>query len=231
MLKTVIRSFHIYLISTVVSLALTCGVGYFQIKVTLKITTFEPVYLVAPGIIGLFFGLLVARVIVLNHKLKWYAIRDPLTQTFNHGYYKRILHDWTHEDSDFSLILFDIDDFKEINDEYGHQIGDQTLVRVCELVSETKRLYDVFARHGGEEFVILTPRTDLSEAADNAKRICKIIAEASMPSGHKLTCSFGVAQFRIDCDTPDSIFERADNALYESKKRGKNRVTLEEPAK
>jgi len=110
-------------------------------------------------------------------------------------------------------------------------VGDKTLIRLCELVTDTKRLYDVFARHGGEEFVLLTPRSDLSEAGDIATRLCNSISKASMPSGYTLTCSFGVAQFRAGIDTPVSLFERADKALYKSKNRGKNCVTLEEPVK
>ena len=226
-----LNSLRIYLKSILISSALTCGVGYFQIRVVLEVTDFKPIYIAAPCVIGLIFGVLVARIILLNHKLEWYSIRDPLTNTFNHGYYKRLLKEWIHEKTAFSLILFDIDDFKEINDEYGHQTGDKTLVQICELVSDTKRPYDIFARHGGEEFVLLTPRSDLFEAEDIAERLCDLISEASMPSGHTLTCSFGVAQFRTDSDTPDLLFERADKALYESKNRGKNRVTLEEPAK
>lgn len=222
-LKTVL----VYFQSIVVSLALTGGVGFIQIKVILGITKVEPVYLLAPTLIGLFFGLLVARIIVLNNKLKWFSIRDPLTHAFNHGYYKQMLKEWCQEKSTFSMILIDIDDFKKVNDEFGHKMGDQTLVRVCDLISDTKRLYDVFARHGGEEFVLLTPRSDLSEAADVANRMCKVIAEADMPSGYQLTCSFGVAQFRPDSDTSDLIFDRADKALYAAKRKGKNQVILE----
>lgn len=222
-----LNTVHTYIKSILISLALTCSFAFFQLKFVIAVTEFKLVFLAAPVFIGLIFGVLAARIIVLNHKLEWYSIRDPLTDTYNHGYYKRILNEWCLNKSGFSIILFDIDDFKEINDEYGHQIGDQTLVRVCEVVTEAKRLYDIFARHGGEEFVLLAPRTDLSEAADLANRMCRIISNTEMPSGNKLTCSFGVAKFREESDSPDSLFERTDKALYESKKSGKNRVTLE----
>lgn len=225
--ETKLSRFYIYLISILVSLTATCGVGYFHMSVILDIPYFKLVYLAGPSIIGLIFGLLAARVILLNNKLKWCSIRDPLTHAFNHGYYKQVLNEWSDKGSSFSLILFDIDDFKIINDEYGHQVGDQTLIRVCKLVSDANRLYDIFARHGGEEFILLTPRSDLSEAGDIALRLCNLIAEASMPSGKKLTCSFGVAHFNDNTDTPDSLFKRADKALYKSKKNGKNQVTLE----
>jgi len=194
---------------------------------TFEIEHLKPVYFIAPGVIGILFGAMTGRIILLNHKLKLYSIRDPLTHAYNHGYYKQILNEWSLEKTTFSLILIDIDHFKKINDEYGHHLGDQVLVRVCELVAETKRMYDVFARHGGEEFVLLTPRTDLAETLDIARRLCEVLSNAPMPSDIKLTCSFGVAQFRADSDTPDKLFERADKALYESKHSGRNRVTGE----
>ena len=75
----------------------------------------------------------------------------------------------------FSLILIEIDHFKKINDEYGHSTGDQTLIRVCDVINKTKRLHDVFARHGGEEFVLLTPEADRLEASDMATRLCNAI--------------------------------------------------------
>ena len=218
---------HIYIKSLLVSLTLTMGAAFLQIKVVLAVPDFKPLYLVAPAVVALVLGVLAARIIILFNELKWYSIRDPLTNAFNHGYYKQVLNDWCHENKTFSLILMDIDNFKKVNDIYGHQVGDQTLVRICELVSETNRLYDVFARHGGEEFVILAPRTDLIEAADLANRIGKVIREASMPSGDSLTCSFGVAEYRVDSDSPSLLFDRADKALYESKHHGRDQVTLE----
>ena len=217
----------IYIKSLVVSFILTMAAAFLQIKVILNITDFKPLYLAAPAVVALGFGILAARIIILFNELKWYSIRDPLTNTFNHGYYKQVLNDWCLENKTFSLILMDIDYFKKVNDIHGHQVGDKTLVRIAELVSETKRLYDVFARHGGEEFVILAPRTDLIEAEDVANRIRKVIREATMPSGDKLTCSFGVAEYRVSKDSPSVLFDRADKALYESKHHGRDLVTLE----
>ncbi len=217
----------IYVKSLIVSFTLTMAAAFMQIKIVIGIADFKPIYLVAPAVIALGFGILAARIIILFNELKWYSIRDPLTNTFNHGYYKQVLNDWCHENKTFSLILMDIDNFKKVNDIHGHQVGDQTLVRLSELVLETKRLYDVFARHGGEEFVILAPRTELIEAGDLANRISKVIRETTMPSGDKLTCSFGVAEYRIDQDSPGVLFDRADKALYESKHHGRDLVTLE----
>jgi len=217
----------VYIKSLLVSFVLTMGAAFLQIKVILGIPDFKPLYLLAPSVIALGFGILAARIIILFNELKWYSIRDPLTNTFNHGYYKQVLNDWCNENKTFSIILMDLDHFKKINDEHGHQIGDKTLVHFCELVTETKRLYDVFARHGGEEFIILSPRTDLLEAEDLAKRIGQVVRDATMPSGDSLTCSFGVAEFRVGKDSPNELFDRADKAMYESKNQGRDRVTLE----
>jgi len=223
-----LNAIHVYLQSIFVWLAFTCIVGYFQMTYTFEIANLKPFYFIAPGVIGLLFGVMTGRIILLNHKLKWFSIRDPLTRAFNHGFYKQILNEWSDENTTFSLILIDLDNFKCVNDDYGHKVGDDVLVRVSELVSETKRLYDVFARHGGEEFALMTPRTELKEASDIALRICKEIRGASMPSDINITCSFGVAQFRVGSDTADSLFERADKALYKSKNNGRNQVTNEQ---
>ncbi|RDH81425.1 MAG: hypothetical protein DIZ80_15165 [endosymbiont of Galathealinum brachiosum] len=221
--------FQTYFKSILIWLVFTCVIGYFQMKYTFQLTHLKPFYFIAPGVIGLIFGVMTARIILLNNKLKWISKRDPLTGAYNHGHYKQMLNEWCDEKATFSLILIDIDHFKKINDEYGHQAGDKALIRVSELVTETKRIYDIFARHGGEEFVLLTPRTKLLEASDIATRLCQIISEAPMPSDMKLTCSFGVSQFRADSDTSSSVFDRADRALYGSKHNGRNQVSLEEP--
>jgi len=88
---TELNSLRIYLVSIFISLSLTLGAGYIQIRIVLAISDFKLIYIIAPSLIGLLFGILVARIILLNHKLEWYSIRDPLTNAFNHGYYKRIL--------------------------------------------------------------------------------------------------------------------------------------------
>ena len=220
---------NVYLKSIIGWLAFTCVVGYLQMTYTFEIVNLKPLYFMAPGVIGLLFGVMTGRIILLNNKLKWFSVRDPLTKAFNHGYYKQVLNDWCDQKATFSLILIDIDHFKNVNDDYGHKVGDEVLVRISELVSHTKRLYDVFARHGGEEFALITPRTELKEASDMALRICKAIERATMPSNIKVTCSFGVAQFRVGSDTADSLFERSDKALYKSKHNGRNQVTNEQP--
>jgi len=216
----------VYIKTILLWLIFTCSVGYLQMTYVFEISHLKPGYFMAPGIVGLIFGVLTGRIILLSRKLKWCSIHDPLTQAYNHGHYQQILREWSQGHTVFSLILIDIDHFKGINDKYGHKFGDDVLVHICELVRQSKRSYDVFARHGGEEFVLLTPRTDLAMAADIANRLCKIINSSTMPADVQVSCSFGVAQSRPD-DTADTLFNRADKALYDSKRNGRNRVSLE----
>jgi len=186
-------------------------------------------YFIAPTVVGCLFGILTGHIIFLSRKLKWCALHDPLTNVYNQRHYQLTLNDWCNSKSEFSLILLDVDHFKSVNDKYGHKFGDDALVNICKTVLETKRIYDVFVRYGGEEFALLTPRTNLVVAEEIAIRICEAISAQTMPSDVQITCSFGVAQFRPESDTPDSLFERADHALYESKSAGRNRVTVETP--
>ena len=219
----------LYIKSTLFWLIFTSAVGFLQMTYVFKIEPLKPIYFIAPGAVGLIFGLLTGHIIFLSRKLKWCSLHDPLTEVYNHRHYQHTLNDWCNSQSTFSLILFDVDHFKNINDKYGHKFGDNALIHICDLVHQTKRMYDIFARHGGEEFAVLTPRTDLSEAEEIAKRICEAISENPMPPDIQLTCSFGVAHFRPESDTANALFERADKALYQSKREGRNRVTLESP--
>lgn len=217
----------LYIKSILFWLIFTSAVGFLQMTYVFKIEHLKPIYFIAPGVVGTIFGLLTGHVIYLSRKLKWCTLHDPLTEVYNYRHYQDTLNDWCNSKSEFSLILFDVDHFKKINDRYGHKFGDDALIHICELVHQTKRIYDIFARYGGEEFAVLTPRTDLSEAEEIAKRICEAISTNAMPQDVQLTCSFGVAQFRLESDTASSLFERADKALYQSKRNGRNQVTLE----
>ena len=127
--------------------------------------------------------------------------------------------------SNLSLIMFDIDHFKEVNDNYGHDIGDQVLIKLTKLVSRLIRETDVFARWGGEEFMILTPHTNLNQAIELAERIRKTIQEAKMNKVDYITCSFGVTAFKPKSDADEDDFtKRVDNALYQAKENGRNQV-------
>lgn len=122
-----------------------------------------------------------------------------------------------------SLAILDLDNFKLINDNYGHKAGDMVLKRVCRMVKKNIREQDVFARLGGEEFVILFPHTNLDEAYLVSERLRLKIAELKFKGlSHRITASFGITSLKED-DNPETILKRADEALYEAKRSGKNR--------
>ena len=128
-----------------------------------------------------------------------------------------------------SILMIDIDFFKNINDTYGHAAGDIVLEEVAKIIKSCTRNADTAARYGGEEFVVMLNNTSASAAMAVAERIRKSIEEKSiMYDGKKInvTISIGVSSYNFDLESAKSIVERADKALYESKQNGRNRVTL-----
>lgn len=166
---------------------------------------------------------------LLYHEL---AIKDPLTKIFNRKKF--------YEDLDVeierarrykhivSMIMLDIDHFKNINDKYGHQEGDRILVEIVALVRQTIRKNDVFARYGGEEFILYLPETNLDCCYTIADRIREMIATNDFGLEEKITCSFGVATFEGEGDV-DAFIKKADDALYRAKRLGRNRVEIYSP--
>ena len=156
------------------------------------------------------------------------AIRDPLTGvynriTFDESLKQEIEEERRYKDSIFSLIMFDIDHFKHVNDEYGHPAGDRVLQELAELVQKKVRKVDIFARWGGEEFIILAPRTDSKQAYQTAERLRKSIEEYNFISEENITCSFGAAQYKQG-ESEENLLERVDQALYKAKKSGRNQT-------
>lgn len=117
---------------------------------------------------------------------------------------------------DLSLIMFDLDCFKVINDEYGHQVGDEILIEITEIIESEIREIDLFARYGGDEFMILNPETKLENAVRLAERLKKKISSTNFTEVNKITLSFGVTELK-DKDDIDSLLKRVDDALYKAK--------------
>ena len=155
------------------------------------------------------------------------AATDPLTGIFNRLKFDEALAEAIARGEryamPFSLVLYDVDHFKGINDTHGHQVGDQVLVRLSDLVSSHTRSPDLLARWGGEEFVILAHGLDLTMACSVAERMRTAIQLAQFDHVGSITCSFGVAQYIVG-DTAQSLLARADKALYRAKSLGRNRV-------
>lgn len=159
----------------------------------------------------------------LRHK----AFTDPLTGTCNRHSLNGILlaevKRAQRHGKQLSLILMDIDHFKEVNDTHGHQTGDAVLRHLVALLSPQIRAEDSLARWGGEEFMVVSPESDLEHTRLMAEKLRQLVATAAFPGVGAMTCSFGVAQYRQD-DTPASLTERADQAMYLAKRLGRNRV-------
>lgn len=127
-----------------------------------------------------------------------------------------------------AVALFDIDHFKQVNDGYGHVVGDAVLVEVARLCGEQSRRGDVVARYGGEEFIVLMPHTDLASAIQHAERLRIAVEGLRLPldggGDLRITASFGVAACRPDDDSLDAAIAAADECLYRAKRQGRNRV-------
>lgn len=152
---------------------------------------------------------------------------DPLTKVYNRRRFLELLErgmkNALHRNIELSVVFFDIDHFKKINDTYGHNTGDEVLKGLASLVSATIRHSDIFARWGGEEFLLLLESSSLENAARAAEKIRKAIMEHEFPDVKQVTCSFGVTSFHPR-DTGESFINRADAALYRAKEGGRNRV-------
>lgn len=124
-----------------------------------------------------------------------------------------------------SMILFDIDNFKSINDTYGHLRGDDVLKTLAHSIKNTIRNTDLFVRWGGKEFIIIAPSTALNSAQSLAENIRKSVEHFDFEEVGSITCSFGVTAYQQG-DSLDSMVKRIDEAMYEAKTNGKNRVIL-----
>ncbi len=160
------------------------------------------------------------------------TLRDALTGVANHGSFQETLrHEIArHERSAENLVLLmvDLDDFKAVNDRFGHPVGDAVLRGVVARLLESVRDMDVVARYGGEEFAVILPQTDAAQGARVAERLREAVAAAPLPAGSEeplpLTVSIGLAVYPEDAVMKEALVECADRALYAAKRTGKNRA-------
>jgi diguanylate cyclase (GGDEF)-like protein len=144
---------------------------------------------------------------------------DPLTHAYNRRKLSELLDQEIkrveRNDKPFSMVMLDIDHFKKINDTHGHDVGDYVLKRMTNLIRENIRDIDILSRYGGEEFVIILPERNLR----------KVIESACFDKVGQITISAGVSDF-MQGDNRESVFKKADNALYIAKNGGRNRVSV-----
>lgn len=173
----------------------------------------------------------VTEVVTYEQKLLKINMKDDLTGIYNRRCLEMRLKEEVQRHKRYErtmgFIIFDIDFFKKVNDEYGHQCGDNVLKEVSSCVNTIVRDCDIFARYGGEEFCCILPETDLASSLQVAERIRKAVEELQTLFGDqeiKVTVSLGVSELNEEIDTLDKLLQIADQALYRAKKNGRNRT-------
>ncbi|HBR50320.1 MAG TPA: hypothetical protein DEA71_09570, partial [Nitrospira sp.] len=168
-----------------------------------------------------------------NGELERLASRDPLTGCLNRRAFYALFEEafaaGRRQGSELCCLMVDIDEFKRVNDEFGHAVGDQAIQAVADCLQSGVRLTDMVGRYGGEEFCLMFPRTTLSEATVLAERLrARVVAEAGsrvrMASGMTLTASIGVSSSVFGARAPLELIDQADRALYAAKENGRNCV-------
>lgn len=171
--------------------------------------------------------------VTLEAKLRQLSVTDPLTDIYNRRELDRVLNQEFQRGQrygySFSVILIDIDHFKIINDTYGHDVGDSTLRAIANALRETTRQTDVLGRWGGEEFLIICPSTDLTGASHLANILRDRVANLTLQDVKPVTISIGVASLDANDIKISDILKRADRALYDAKRNGRNQVKVDRP--
>lgn len=161
---------------------------------------------------------------MLRDKLEYLVKTDQLTELYSRSYLEEKINYSMKSDNSGTLLLIDIDNFKQINDTYGHQTGDDILIQVAGVIHKNIRDHDVGARWGGEELAIYLPKTELPAGIKVAKRLIQAVRQSTKPS---VTISVGVSYWSEEMKKPlKSLFRQADEALYTAKRNGKNKMIV-----
>lgn len=164
-----------------------------------------------------------------NTELELLSITDKLTQIYNRVKLDDAINyeiDYANRyKSNFSVILIDVDHFKQVNDSHGHNTGDAVLIFIAQILKKNIRNLDILGRWGGEEFLIILPQTNAKQACELAEKIRKTVDMAKFPVVVHKTISVGVTQYRYD-DSVVELIGRADQGLYDAKNTGRNKVVL-----
>lgn len=173
-----------------------------------------------------------------KERYKELALLDGLTNVYNYRYFQEMLTREIHRAQRYpqqvSLLMIDVDDFKKYNDAYGHPAGDEVLKKVGQILMGSTRKIDLVARYGGEEFVIILPETTKKGSSIVATRIIALLDKIEFYDKKNIfnahvTVSIGLASYPEDAQTKDDLIVKADQALYQAKKLGKNRICLFAP--
>lgn len=168
-----------------------------------------------------------------RQEIQTLAVTDHLTQIINRRHFfelaDRELERFRRSGSPLTIVLFDIDNFKQVNDNFGHLGGDQVLQQVCKTCRSVARSYDIFARFGGEEFIFLLPGSNTQRARAFTDRLRQTVSNQAISVNGtvvSITISIGTAVTTSRGDTLDDLISRADHALYKAKNLGKNHIEI-----
>ena len=171
------------------------------------------------------------QLLQLKSEFERLAGADPLTGAFNrrtfHELLNKTISNAERHNHHFSLLMIDVDHFKNVNDTFGHQAGDDVLRVLCDLIGASVRSSDHLFRVGGEEFCLLVTLTDEGEAQKLAEKLHRVVRMHHFYRVGEITVSIGITHFR-EGDSLESIYARADDAMYEAKRRGRNCIVLHE---
>lgn len=241
---------HVYAVAGAL-LSLGAPLGWLLLRVlaegvspVAELTAHRPLYaylavgtLIAFTAFGLRLGIAADTLAGKNAELAQQAMTDALTGLYNAGHFHKRLREETSRatrvGSPLSLVMMDLDHFKEINDRHGHPVGDQVLIHVADILRREVREEDTVFRIGGEEFAVLCPGADRGEAYGIAERVRASVELAEMPTRAgqvRIQASFGVAALE-GRDSPETLAVACDTALYAAKAEGRNRVALAEPSR
>lgn len=168
------------------------------------------------------------QVIKISQVLEYAANHDALTGVYNRRYLLNTLNQWIYGGKQFLFVLIDVDDFKKVNDTFGHVYGDEVLVKLTEMMMDEMKDKGIVTRYGGEEFMLLFEKPDFKEAIDTLKSIQKSLKEYSMETKQtEITFSGGMVEYNQSINSKiDELFYNADQKLYEAKNGGKNKIVL-----
>jgi len=175
----------------------------------------------------------IERIELLQRDLQELAIRDPLTELYNRRYLtealERVLNDTEHSKKSIAILMMDSDHLKGINDKYGHKAGDDFLVQISDVLKDNIRAGDIACRYGGDEYVVVMNKVSKKSAFERAESLRRTVIEKSLMyrnEGVYISLSIGIAMFPEHGQSGDELLHRADQALYEAKRLGKNRVIM-----
>jgi len=251
MRKLANTAYWIYAVGVIVSIGVACFViartngliGPIAVPVVGHFSFIEVSLLVmiATLIYGLFGAMPLLRQTHFDHivaseraaELELAAVTDPLTGLYNRRYFEDGLKEYMREfedaDAPLALLTLDLDHFKQVNDNFGHDSGDKVLVELSKGLKRLTRKHDIVARTGGEEFCIVAPFTEIEQVKPFAQRICKMVANLEIDVGDVIlqpTISIGVATTTEGFKTSKQLLKASDQQLYKAKNEGRNRVCM-----